>query len=68
MQVCRDAENVDEAFAAVLGENLGVLDTRIQLVKEKEGEEHEKLRLGPDKAFFLLRQRVVFEIPLRAAG
>ena len=67
-QVCRDAGNVNEAFAAALGGDLsvGLLNTRVLLIKEKVNNEHEKLQLGPDKALFLLRQRVVYE--MTAAG
>ena len=64
-QVCRPVEHVDEAFVAALGGaplTLGILDQRVQLVKDKLPNEHEKLQLGPDKGLFLLRQRVVFEL------
>ena len=62
-QVCRDVEHVNEAFVAALGGDLtvGLLNTRVQLVKEKEPGEHEKLHLAPDKGLFLLRQHVVFQ-------
>ena len=68
-QVYRDSEHVDEAFVATLGGGdltLGLLDGRVQLVKEKLNNEHEKLQLGPDKALYMLRQKVVYE--LAAAG
>ena len=66
-KVCREAEHVDTAFAEALGGNLsvGIVDARVQVVKEKEGDEHAKLQLGPDKGLFLLCQRVIFKM---AAG
>ena len=63
-QVCREAEHIDVAFTAALGGDLseGILDARVQLVKEKEAGDHVKLHLGPGKGLFLLRQRVIFEM------
>ena len=62
--VCADEEHIGAAFADALGgeTSQAVLDTRAQLVDEKPAGEHLKLNLGPNRALFLLRQRVIYEM------